>query len=141
MQTQNSARQFACFLVCGGLASVVNISVRWALTFVIPYSVSIVVAFLCGLFTGFLLFKYVVFKSTLTKNILAEGSKYILVNAFALLQTLVISIGLADYIFPRMGMCFYPYDIAHITGVLFPVVSSFLFHKYFTFKSGNMPCV
>jgi|TARA_B100000315_G_scaffold100179_1_gene92102 putative flippase GtrA len=46
----------------------------------------------------------------------------------------VISVGLAQYIFPSIAFDFHPHAIAHAAGVAFPVFTSFIGHKYFSFK-------
>lgn len=126
--------KFAAFIVCGALASLVNVVSRYILFFFLPYALSITIAFFAGMTTGFFLFKFFVFDSGRSKRILRETCWYVAVNLFALLQTLVISIALAEYFFPWAGMNFYPHDVAHVAGVGFPIITSFFGHKYLTFK-------
>lgn len=82
----------------------------------------------------FFLFKIWVFGATQSSKALRESIWFIIINALALFQTLLISIGLTDYVFSFMQFHFYPEDCAHIIGVLFPVFTSFIGHKYLTFK-------
>lgn len=124
---------FLSFVVCGGAAAGVNLGSRWAFSHWLPYPAAITLAYLLGMFTAFLLFKFFVFDSAKSKRVVRETFWYITVNALALLQTLGISIGLADYLFPWIGMHEHPRDIAHAIGVAFPIVTSFFGHKYLTF--------
>jgi len=101
---------FMLFVACGGLAAGANIASRWLLSFWLPYPAAIVLAYLVGMLTAFLLFKFFVFNSGHSKRTPRETLWFIAVNALALLQTLGISLGLADYVFPRLGMRFHPHD-------------------------------
>jgi putative flippase GtrA len=125
---------FASFAVCGGIAACANLGSRWLFSHRLPYPAAIVLAYMVGMLTAFLLFKFFVFDSARSKRVLREALWFLAVNAFALLQTLAISIGLADCLFPWLGMRWHPYDIAHGIGVAFPIMTSFFGHKYFTFS-------
>jgi len=125
---------FMSFVVCGGIAACANLGSRRLFSHWLPYPAAIVLAYLIGMLTAFLLFKFFVFDSGGSRRILRETLWYTAVNALALLQTLGISIGLAEYVFPWLGMRFYPYDIAHCIGVAFPVITSFFGHNFLTFS-------
>ena len=129
-----NGRRFFTFLVCGGLAALINIGSRWLLSLVVPYVIAIVIAFCLGLLSGFILFKYFVFKSAGSNRARQETFWYLLINLLALAQTLIVSVFLADYFFPWVGMTFRPRDIAHVIGVGIPVIASYLGHKYLTFR-------
>lgn len=55
-------------------------------------------------------------------------------NLVAVLQTWAVSVGLAYYLFPRIGMNWHDRDIAHLVGVAVPVFTSYLGHKRWSFK-------
>lgn len=136
----NGAKHFLVFALCGGLAACANLGSRWMLSHWLAYPVAISIAYGIGMLTGFLLFKFFVFDSGKSKRVLKETLWYIVVNIFALLQTLFISIFLAGYVFPWTGIDFYPHDVAHLIGVMVPVVTSYFGHKHFTFRKES-PCV
>jgi putative flippase GtrA len=56
------------------------------------------------------------------------------VNVVAAAQTWGISMGLDYYIFPEFGVTHFAPEIAHAAGVLFPVFTSYLGHKRWSFK-------
>ena len=112
----------------------VNVCSRWLLSHVIAYEPAIVIAYGLGMVTGFLLFKYVVFKSAGSRRTRQESFWYVVVNILALAQVLAVSVFLADYFFPWSGMNYYPYDVAHLIGTGVPIISSYLVHKHLTFK-------
>ena len=125
-------RQFASFVVAGGIAAAVNIVSRYFLNFVMPYEVAIVVAYMLGLTTAFILNLRYVF-DTERKGYSAKYLKFALVNVVALGQVWLVSVGLANYLFPAIGFTWYAHDVAHIIGVASPVITSFFAHKYFSF--------
>ena len=130
--------QLIRFLAAGGAAMVVNIGSRWLFSFWLPYAVAITLAFLLGLGTAFLLFRAVVFTTIQNHNTRLELGIFIAVNLFGLVQTLVISIALTEYVFPAIGWDWRPFDLAHIVGVGSTAAVSFLAHKGITFK--ERPC-
>ncbi len=127
-------KRFVSFLICGGVAALVNIVSRWFFYRFMPYWAAIVLAYFIGMLIAFTLFKFVVFNSSASKRTPNEVLWYTLVNVLALAQTFLVSIGLADYVFPALNMTFYPRDTAHIIGVGVPVVSSYLGPRRFTFR-------
>lgn len=131
----NTGRQFVIFVFCGGLAACANLGSRLLFSHWLPYPTAIVLAYLVGMLTGYLLFKFFVFDSGHSHRVLRESLWYVLVNVLALAQTLLISLLLARWLFPKTGMTFYPEDIAHLFGVAVPVFTSYVGHKYLTFKS------
>ena len=127
-------KEFSLFVLCGGLAALANMGSRWVLNHLVPYWFSICLAYLVGMVTAFVLFKICVFGARKSSRTLRESLLFVVVNVVALLQTLLVSIGLADYLFPLLRFSFYPHDVAHVVGVAVPVLSSYFGHKYFTFK-------
>ncbi len=57
-----------------------------------------------------------------------------LVNVVAVAQTWAISMGLAYYVLPAAGVTLLAPEIAHAVGVAFPVVTSYLGHKHWSFR-------
>jgi len=135
MNAARETKTFAFFLFCGGIAAAVELSSRRLVNFWLSYSLAIVVGRLAGMLVAFLLFKFFVFKTASSGRGQAEGGWFILVNLLAMLQVWLVSVGLADYFFPWIGMVFYPRDIAHFVGVSTTALSSFIGHKFFTFKT------
>ena len=50
-----------------------------------------------------------------------------------------ISVGLGEYVFPALRVTFHPLEIAHLLGVVFPIFSSYLGHKHFSFAKETEP--
>ena len=126
-------RQFVQFIMGGGVAAGANITARYWLNQYLDYELSIVLAYGVGMLTAFLIFKFLVFKARHTHRTLKESLWFIVINLLALAQTFIVSVGLADYIFPWVHFTFYPYSVAHVIGVGIPVITSYVGHKHLTF--------
>jgi putative flippase GtrA len=60
--------------------------------------------------------------------------RFAMVNGLAFAQVWVVSVGLARVIFPAIGFSWCAETVAHIIGVLSPVVTSYVLHKRFSFR-------
>jgi putative flippase GtrA len=127
------SKEFLMFLLTGGFAAVVNWGSRIVYNFWMPFSAAIGVAYITGMITAFILAKLFVFKTS-TQSTGRSAFFFVLVNLVAALQTWAVSIGLAYYLFPRIGMTWHDRDLAHLVGVAVPVFTSYIGHKRLTFK-------
>lgn len=130
--------RFVRFLLAGGFAALVNFGSRFFYSLFVDFSAAVVLAFLTGLSTGYILNKLYVF--TASRNSVArEMSWFFLINMLALVQTWGLSVYLAqvlpDYV-PMEGPPGREISdaIAHAAGILLPVFTSYLGHKYLTFR-------
>ncbi|GAB3348384.1 GtrA family protein [Lysobacter tyrosinilyticus] len=130
-------RRFLLFLAASGSAALVNIGSRLVFDIWLPYLPSIVLAYLVGMATAFLLNRALVFRDR-PGEMHAQAAWFVVVNVFAVLQTVVISLVLARWVLPRFGV---PHadTVAHIIGVAAPAVTSYIAHNRLTFrhKSGT----
>jgi len=128
------SRQMFLFLVAGGIAAVVNFLSRIVLNWWMPYTAAIIVAYLLGMITAFVCNRLFVFIAS-SNRLHHQIFWFVVVNIVALLQTLVVSLLLADFAFPRAGFQWHPETVAHVIGVLVPVVTSYIGHKHLSFRS------
>lgn len=132
IQTLKS-KQFFAFIITGGIAALVNFCSRILYNQWVDFSSAIIIAYITGMLTAFLLAKFFVF--TNSNQVLHRSIVYfILVNLVAVIQTWIISMALAQYVFPSLGFQIYPKEIAHFIGISIPVFTSYFGHKYFSFK-------
>lgn len=125
-------QRFVLFLLAGGAAALVNIVSRIALNLAMPYEVAIVVAYLIGMTTAYLLNRNFVFTAS-GRGVASEYVRFALVNLAAVAQVWVVSVGLARWIFPAAGFAWHSETVAHVIGVAVPVFTSYLGHKHFSF--------
>ncbi|WP_284614434.1 GtrA family protein [Aquabacterium humicola] len=128
-----ASRQFLAFLVTGGFAALVNFGSRIAYSQWLPFSGAVVLAYLTGMVTAFVLARLFVFGPGAQPVHHAAG-KFALVNLLAVAQTWAVSVGLADYGLPALGVTRFVHEIAHGVGVIVPVFTSFLGHKHWSFR-------
>lgn len=124
--------EFFRFVVVGALAALANIGSRMLFGLWLPYLPSIVLAFLVGLSTAFLLNRSWVFARS-GKHWINEASWFTLVNLLGLAQTVCISLLLARYVLPALGQVSLVETTAHAVGVVVPIATSYLGHKYLSF--------
>lgn len=127
------SRQFLVFLLTGGTAAAVNLASRVLYNQWLSFSTSVALAYITGMITAFVLAKVFVFtnsQQSLKNSILF----FTLVNIVAGLQTWTISMGLALYVLPALSINLFSHEIAHAVGVAVPVFTSYIGHKYWSFR-------
>lgn len=124
--------RFRRFLVTGGIAACVNIGTRMLYDRFMPYGAAIVLAYLTGMATAYLLARRYVFADSERKH--AQSSfRFAVVNVFGILQTWIVSVGLGDHVLPSLGFTRHAHDIGHLVGVVTPAFTSFVAHRRWTF--------
>jgi putative flippase GtrA len=127
------SRQFLIFLLTGGTAAAVNFGSRIIYNHWFGFSTSVVLAYITGMITAFVLARLFVFTET-RQGIHRSALFFCLVNLVAVAQTWAISIALAFYILPSLAVTRFVPEIAHAIGVAFPVFTSYLGHKRWSFR-------
>lgn len=127
------SKQFMVFLLTGGTAAAVNFSSRILYSQHVDFSSAVILAYMTGMVTAFVLARLFVFKKS-QQSIHRSAFFFILVNLVAIMQTWGISMGLAHYLLPSLGLTLYVQEIAHATGVAVPVFTSYIGHKRWSFK-------
>ncbi|MFB3077604.1 MAG: GtrA family protein [Lysobacterales bacterium] len=126
------SEQFPRFLAAGGLAALANFASRFLFSEFMRFEYAVTCAFFVGLSSGFMLNRHFVFRSS-ANSLGKEMLYYFLVNMLALMQTWLLSVVLAQALTPQLGQQF-GQAIAHIAGIMLPTLTSYLGHKYFTFR-------
>lgn len=127
-------KNFLGFVLASGFAALVNFESRIWIGHYTSYATSIVLAYILGIITAFLLCRRFVFtaeKNSTSKQIVI----FILVNILAIVQTLVVSLVLYHYV---LGFWFTDQfvreEVAHFIGICVPAFTSYLGHKFWTFR-------
>lgn len=127
------ARKFGSFVLVGGLAAAVNWFSRILLSGQgVPFEVAIVIAYLLGMVTAYLLSRMFVFEKT-GRSLTSEVWRFTLVNMVALVVVWVVSVSLESWLLPAIGWTWRSAEVAHGIGILCPVFTSYVGHNYFTF--------
>lgn len=133
MIQQFLSKQFILFLVTGGTAALVNFGSRIIYSQWFSFSLAIVLAYLTGMVTAFVLARWLVFKRS-EQSFARSAMLFCAVNVIAVVQTWLISMGLALYVLPYLDVTRFTAEIAHAIGVVVPVFTSYLGHKHFSFR-------
>jgi putative flippase GtrA len=129
-----ASKRFLKFLVVGGLAATVNFCSRYLLSYVLAYSASIAAAYVFGMATAYTLAKLFVFEPA-GHGYRKQITYFVAVNMVALVQTLIVSEALARWLLPAVGFMNGRFTLAHGIGLIIPAFTSYLGHKYFSFRS------
>ena len=127
------SKEFVSFLIAGCIAAAVNFLSRILYNQYCSFSSSVIFAYLTGMVTAFILVKIFVFKQS-TQSIQRSAIIFSLVNVVAAAQTWLISMGLNYYLLPIIGVTRFIPEISSAVGIAFPVFTSYLGHKYWSFK-------
>lgn len=130
---RGEAERFGLFVVAGGIAAAANYGSRFGFSVWFSFPVAIVCAYLVGMTVAFVLMRRYVFEGS-GKALLPQVVKFGLVNLLAVLQTLVVSLVLARWLLPAVGITAHVEAIAHAVGVAVPVITSYFGHKIATFR-------
>jgi putative flippase GtrA len=126
-------RRFGLFLIAGGIAAAANYGSRFGFSLWFSYPVAIVLAYLVGMAVAFVLMRQYVFEGR-GKALAPQVVRFTVVNVLAVLQTLIVSLVLARWALPAMGVIEHAEAIAHAVGIAVPVVTSYFGHRLATFR-------
>lgn len=126
------SRQFVVFLLTGGTAAAINFASRIVYSQWLSFSVAVIVAYFTGMVVAFILAKLFVFKGS-RHSTLKSALLFLMVNVVGAAQTWLVSIGLADYALPQLGLRQHVHELAHFIGIMVPAFTSYLGHKYWSF--------
>jgi putative flippase GtrA len=129
-------RQFLRFLLAGGVAALANFGSRIAFSLLLPYVAAIVLAYLVGMLTAFVLNRAFVFTAA-ANSVGQQAWRFALVNLAAVLQTVAISLLLARWLLPALGIVAHAETLAHAVGVVVPVFTSYFGHRHWSFRAAE----
>lgn len=127
------SRQFIVFILTGGFAAAVNFSSRFFYNTFVDFPMAVTLAYLTGMVTAFILAKLFVFRVS-SHSTAKSAAIFTIVNIFAFAQTWIVSMVLAYHLLPAMGIHEFDRAIASAVGISIPVFTSFVAHKYITFR-------
>jgi putative flippase GtrA len=82
---------------------------------------------------AFFLMRAYVFKPS-RESLRGQVGAFIAVNVLGILQTILISLCLAQWLLPSLGMVYGTEAFSHFIAVLVPLVTSYFGHKLLTFR-------
>lgn len=127
-------RKIILFGLVGGLAAAVNLLARFVINYFTSFELAVVLAFPFGLLTAYFLSRAYVFGPS-GRSRASELTRFLQVNLVALIFVWGISVGLANIIFPAVHFTWHAEDVAHAIGVLAPALTSYIGHRYYSFRT------
>lgn len=127
------SREFLAFLVTGGVAAVVNFGSRLVFSQWLEFGSAVVLAYFTGMVTAFVLARLFVFTTT-GQTVGRSAMWFAVVNLVAVLQTWAVSLVLARWALPGLGLTWHVDELAHAVGIVLPVLTSYFGHKHLSFR-------
>src|SRR5690349_12027413 len=110
---KGTARQFWSFVLVGGLAAIVNWFSRIMFSAQgFPFEFAVIVAYVFGMATAYLLSRMFVFEKT-GRSLASEIWRFVLVNMVALVIVWIVSVSLERWLLPQINWTWRPAEVAH----------------------------
>jgi putative flippase GtrA len=126
-------RQFLRFVLAAGASVPVNIGARILLSQWCRYEVAVLLSHVVGMLTAFALTRAFVFRAS-GRSAASELGRFALVNVGSAALTWCVSVGLVDWLFPRIGYHYHAELVGHVIGLGVSSISSFVGHSRFSFR-------
>jgi len=123
------------FLAVGAVAAGANFGSRILFSRIVTYEIAIVLAFLVGLGSAFILNRVFVFVRPRPSAWVGEAIRFTMVNLAGLAVTLGVSLWSKNTLLPVLGVHRSVEEIAHLGGIAATVVTSYVAHKLWTFRT------
>ncbi|MDD4351713.1 MAG: GtrA family protein [Candidatus Gracilibacteria bacterium] len=127
------SKQFLKFFLSSGLAALVNFLSRIAFSFFVNFYLAVSLAYVLGILTAFSLNKLFVFKGG-TARTSQQFIIFCIINGIAFIEILVISYLMKEILLPYFGIIAFSEELAHAVSLGSVAFTSFIGHKYFSFK-------
>ncbi len=125
-------KQFIGFLAVGGLAAFLHWLARILISLWLPFSLAIVLAYIVGMATAFLLNRVFVFRKS-EKSLTEQARGFVLINLLFFPIVWYAAITINDGL-RTLGFTFHTEEISHAIAVALPMIVTFLFYKLIAFR-------
>ena len=126
-------RQFNRFLAAGAVAAAANLGSRFVFSRWLEFEWAVLCAYVVGLAVAFALMRTYVFAAS-GRSLPRQLAWFVGVNLLAAAQTFLISVALARWALPAVGIRTHAEAIGHLIGVVTPVITSYVGHRFITFR-------
>ena len=124
--------QFVVFLGVGSTAALLNWLSRIFISTWLPYSLAVILAYLCGMTCAFILNRIYVFPKS-NRPVRKQMRDFALTN-FAFMPVVWLSSILLVDLIPHIIITPYTEEIAHAIAIAIPMFATFLIYKFIAFK-------
>lgn len=130
------SKQFLGFLAVGGLAAFLHWLARIGLSFWLPFSMAVIIAYGVGMTVAFLLNSFFVFPNS-EKSRYSQVRDFIVINLAFLPIVWLAALQINSYL-KAWGLINYSEALAHAIAISLPMLASFLIYKFFAFKEKTL---
>lgn len=125
--------EFVRFVAASGTSAVFNFLSRIAFSAVVSYPAAIIGAYGIGMAVAYSLNRKFVFPRR-RAPCLGEMCRFVVINLIGVLQTLAVSLLVAKIVLPFLDVNWYQEEVGHFFGLSTLAFTSYLGHKYWTFR-------
>lgn len=126
-------REFSAFLLVAGSAAALNLTSRALYSLALPFEVAVPLAYATGMVYAFLMYRRFVFGRS-GRRLDQEIRGFLLVQAASFTQVWIVSTWLLDHVVPPIPIAHAQEAVAHLLGVISPVLVSYYGHKLIAFR-------
>ena len=126
------SRQFAGFLLVGGIAALLHWIARILLSLLMPFTWAVALAYGVGMGTAFVLNSRYVFPAS-DKPVEKQARDFIVINTAFFPVVWIVSVQLNKLLI-GLGLRHYTEEIAHGLAISLPVLGTFLLYKFIAFR-------
>jgi len=127
--------QFVAFVGVGGVAALANFGSRFVFATFVGFEASVLLAFWIGLVTAFVLNRRYVFSEARSSTWQTEAVRFLIVNLAGLVVTMVAAVLALRILDTMFGTTPVTEGAAHLAGLGATAVTSYLGHKFWTFRA------
>jgi putative flippase GtrA len=125
---------FVKFVIASGTSAIFNLGSRVLFGLFCNFTLSIILAYFIGMIVAYTLSRWLVFKPS-SSAYHREIIFFILVNMVALVQTVIVSVVFEGWVLVFIHHQLLREEISHFIGLGSTAFTSYLGHKYFTFRA------
>ncbi len=126
------SRQFAGFLLVGGVAALLHWIARILLSLLMPFTWAVALAYGVGMATAFILNSRYVFPAS-DKPVEKQARDFFVINTAFFPVVWVVSVQLNKLLI-GLGLRHYTEEVAHGLAISLPVLGTFLLYKFIAFR-------
>lgn len=131
-------REFSAFLFVAGSAASLNLASRALYSLALPFAWAVPAAYATGMVYAFLMYRRFVFGRS-GQSVHREIRGFLLVQAASFAQVWLVSTWLLYNVLPAIHVTQGAETLAHLIGVLSPVLVSYYGHKLIAFRRIAQP--
>jgi len=126
-------RQFLRFVAAGATSVVANFLSRLAFSRWMDYPYAVALAYTIGMAVAFALMRRFVFDAA-GRAMGPQLLRFSAVNAWGFVQTIAVSLALARWALPALGVVRYAEEIGHFASLSLLTLTSYALHRIATFR-------